>query len=313
MTEHKPSEFERWAVDHFGGKNTSTAIKRFAERLVLETEQVAAPVQLAEVARSIGLEPMPIYRNIANDGLLDIVDGELRIVLNSTTGFHPPLGSPGFNRMKFSYAHELAHALFFDPRSATPSRIAPTDAPRREEELCNAAASRFLVPRYLLQDVVTNATAISPDLLREYANRFQVSLWAFCVACEPVFAQQLPADRFFMLSKRSKNRSQFGRVKPRCVICFMADSLKLSGRPLLAAYQGLDNIRPLNGGLWSLQMFFEEHLDSRQSRAPEWSSDEILLAPGKRAVRMIAKHRKVVGTAYVWTDGTVEAIEDTGT
>ena len=110
MSKLKPS-FKSWYSSRFKNRD---AVKAFAEKIVLDAGIARPPVHLAKIAQFLGVNPLPIYPgNLTHGGALDFVDGNLRILLKNRDPF-PKAGSMVFRKMKFSYAHELAHSLMYD-------------------------------------------------------------------------------------------------------------------------------------------------------------------------------------------------------
>ncbi len=158
------NSLEAWIVQRFGGPDAKDGLAKHAEKLVLQAGELRAPVRLAKIAQGMGLDPHPIYKPNALDGALKIIDGSLRIVLRHNRSTPPSATSHQYPRLRFSYAHEMSHALFYELGRKPQIRIAPQENYRAEEQLCNFAASRFLIPTFLLQQEVTGMRDLSPEL-----------------------------------------------------------------------------------------------------------------------------------------------------
>ena len=231
------SALKTWALERFGGSTPTEGIRVFAESLVQQAGQSEPPVRLAAIARLIGIDPKPVYRNVAQDGGLEKIEGKLRIVLKSASEQQPPVGSTMFMRMRFTYAHETAHGLFF---GSDGNRIAPNDDPKLEEEMCNYAAGRLLIPHFMLNGMqfLDAQSQLVPETLFQLAKLFQVSFHAFLLQAEEVIGTLLRPGSIYMLSRMERNRNGFGRSKPRCIMCIMAAADKRGGRRTASGLRG---------------------------------------------------------------------------
>lgn len=307
------SALKIWALERFGGSTPTEGVRLFAESLVQQTGQFEPPVRLVAIARLVGVNPKPIYRNMAQSGGLEKIEGQLRIVLKSVSQQPPPVGSTTFMRMRFTYAHETAHGLFFDSDG---NRIAPNDDPKLEEEMCNYAAGRFLIPQFMLRrfQFLDAQSELVPETLFQLAKLFQVSFHAFLLQVEEVISTLLKPGGVYILSRMERNRNEFGRSKPRCVVCIMAADAKRGRRSLLAGYEGVDHIKRVDerdDGGWSLEQFFRLGSEQQQPTRFTPPCEEILICPGKRQIRLVSRHRRLPGTAYIWTEAVMEDWQNT--
>ena len=121
------------------------------------------PVRLSLVANDFCISPVPHLTNGAHDGQLDYEEQSGRFVITLCTPFpdRPLNAQPNRSRMRFTYAHEVAHRFFFVNECGKWARardLATSNLPvaeemkqritlsRIEEGLCNSIARRVLIP-----------------------------------------------------------------------------------------------------------------------------------------------------------------------
>src|SRR5438270_56385 len=121
---NRRSDLELWVIEHFRGCDAKEAISRYAAKLVESTGIRTPPVCMVKLAKMVGIDPWPVYE-LGTEGALKIVNGKLRIVLNRGRAILGARSSIG-GRIRFTYAHEVAHALFYDLKSSPPVRLAPS-------------------------------------------------------------------------------------------------------------------------------------------------------------------------------------------
>src|ERR1051326_8929591 len=166
MTPHKAkirarTPLETWVLARFGGVDARQTLCDHAEKLVQATGTNLPPVNILMLAKAIGIVPWPIYES-GTEGAIKVIDSRARIVLRRLGKQHQtPFAISG--RTRFTYAHELGHALFYDLQSRPPIRLAPEGFHRLEEQLCNKVASRFIVPEFLLQSELSSVFELSPE------------------------------------------------------------------------------------------------------------------------------------------------------
>jgi hypothetical protein len=121
------------------------------------------PVRLSSVANDFCISPIPHLAHGAHDGQLEYEERIGRFVITLCTPFpdRPLHEQPNRARMRFTYAHEVAHRFFFVNERGKWSRardLATSNLPlaeemkqkitlsRIEEGLCNSIARRVLIP-----------------------------------------------------------------------------------------------------------------------------------------------------------------------
>lgn len=304
-TKHRPrTPLETWVLSQFGGIDAKQALCDHAEKLVQATGTNMPPVDMLKLARTIGIDPWPVYEP-GSEGAIKILDGRIRIVLRKTSQNRETAVST-IGRSRFTYAHELAHVLFFDPRTAPPIRLAPEGFHRLEEQLCNKVASRFLVPESLLQSELSSVFELSPELLRCLADKFQTSIQAMAYRVAEAFTNRLKPDRFYILSANVAGIRGTSFAKPRCLICILGQHLLDQGVSLLQSYQGIDAVKRCEteqSMQWSLAEYFQRRLD-RQCGA-RLESEELVRCPGGPIVELKACHRTLDRSSLVWSEGTI--------
>lgn len=299
---------EAWVLDRFGGTDAKQALSDHAEKLVQATGITSPPVCIAKLAQIIGVDPWPIYEP-SGEGAIKVIEGRIRIVLRrSSQNRQAP--SALFGRTRFTYAHELGHALFYDLQVSPPVRLAPEGFHRIEEQLCNKAAARFLVPEFLLQSELSSVIGLSPELLRDLANKFQTSVQTIAYRVAEAFSAKLEPNRFYMLSANVAGIRGTGLEKPRCLICILSRRLLDQGVSFLQSYQGIDRVRSRVSGQsfsWSLEEYFLRRLDLRGGTRVE--SEEVVECPRGSVLELRACHRTVERSGLVWTEGTARLLD----
>jgi hypothetical protein len=126
--------------------------------------------------------------------LRDMVAGELDISCPEPQGVLS-------GRQRFSFAHEIAHTLFYDLSASVPCPQDTIENGFALEKLCNETAGYILVPTELLKRELEDYELIDADFVRSVAARFNVSL---IVAIERLCAVQPsnPFERCVVLAKR---------------------------------------------------------------------------------------------------------------
>lgn len=156
------------------------AIEREAENLVLRAGADGPPVDVAEVARSLGAEVHYVPAPADVSGMLSQENGEVVIGVNAN--HHP-------NRKRFSIAHEIGHwrlhlgdqlPLFVDESTVYFRDDASSKAIDPNEIEANAFAAALLMPRsFLLSDLVGKRVDMNDDVeISRMARRYQVSVQA---------------------------------------------------------------------------------------------------------------------------------------
>lgn len=302
---HKQKPLESWVLNRFGGTDAKQSLSEHAEKLVLSTGINLPPVSMVKLARVIGVDPWPIYEP-GTEGAIKVINGRMRIVLRkSNQNRHAPSAMVG--RTRFTYAHELGHALFYDLASNPPVRLAPTGFHRVEEQLCNKAASHFLVPGFLLKSELAGTNVLSPELLRELARKFQTSIQAIAYRVGEVFGDRMGPNQFYMLSANVSGIRGSGLVKPRCLICIVGRDLLEKKISFLQSYQGIDHIKRMVAGqkyAWSLEEYFHKLSDKQINTAAE--SEEEVECPQGLVLGLKVRHTSA--GSLVWSEGSLKVI-----
>lgn len=151
-------------------------IRRAAEKLLGDASAEGPPVEVDDIARSLGARVVRDALEADLSGVLHIVDGTPRIAVNS---------AQSRARQRFTVAHELGHFVlhgsqtFVDRHSHFVFRRDQKAASGndREEIQANMFAAEILMPRdWLLHDAGDVAFDMGDDdALRELARRYGVS------------------------------------------------------------------------------------------------------------------------------------------
>ena len=95
------------------------------------------PVDLKSLSSFFGVRTVSHAKNLRADAMLIPQSGGFVVRLRS-----PPVS---LGRLRFSWAHELAHSIFFERKDKLPTRVVPTGTDL-EERLCDLAAREILLP-----------------------------------------------------------------------------------------------------------------------------------------------------------------------
>jgi hypothetical protein len=301
------SPFHRWVGDHFNvAVEGKSGLGLYCEGLLREAGIDEPPTRLSAVAELLGLESKPTFRPQAESGILDPRDG--RIYLHRSASEKILTGTWRHVQLRFTYAHELAHALLYDFSVRPGVRLAPRPSDSSEEEVfCNKAAAQLLMPDFLLARTFEPGVVLSGQLLRQAARAYQVSLLAMVLRAEQVFRERLAPGEFHLLSGEIGNLRSLGRIEPRCAGCFLPPDLVRQKVRFLTTHKRLDSIhtKGMPNEPWSLVRFFKIPVRER----PMHSGVEVeLLKCGRHVVRLESQHHRLIGCRYVWTDGTIELL-----
>ncbi len=145
--------------------------------------------QLAERRRVTSVE----FRPLLVDAMLTTHPEGFRILFNSN-GDDPTELQKRFqnesasqvmpSRLRFSFAHELAHTLFYDLSDGTPklAKQFRSGGGRTKlenlERSCNKLAGQMLLPTPMLKAALKRMEAINPNSLSEFAKQAGVSIEA---------------------------------------------------------------------------------------------------------------------------------------
>lgn len=152
---------------------------RLAERVAtqLRAHLPAArrvPVDVEDLARSLGVGEIIDASGIVEDGRLELRDGHVRVVLS---------GRGSEQRRRYTLAHEIGHLLLADPQRDTIARRMTSDD--EVERFCDSFAAALLLPKELLE-VEYRSRPHALKSVRRLAAQCDVSLAAATVRLNEV-------------------------------------------------------------------------------------------------------------------------------
>lgn len=290
----------KWLTNHYGSNSPKDAISLAVNNLIATSAQKELPVKLSEIAKLIGINPFPIYRNQFSTGQLIEVNNEFRIALKMKSGKPPSVYWYGYPRLRFSYAHELIHCLFYDFSFTPPKRIAPKAKGNEEEEYCNHGAALMLLPPKLVQeyinslehdDIVSVATSL--------ANKSHTSLHASMLHLINNGFLVCDKRKLYILSASHEGYRKRGDKKPRCILSaqYLHDNKR---QPFLPTYKGLEAI----SNSWSL---IDYH--NRINSTSEYLVKNEIIDYEKSKYIINGQHKRITGSGYVWSDLIIEPFD----
>ena len=289
-----------WLIDRFGGNTEKEAISLIVNKLISRSNQQELPIKLSEIANLIGINPFPIYRNQTSFGQIIEINNEFRISLKMKSGKLPSVYWYGYPKLRFSYAHELIHCLFYDFSFKPPKRIAPLAKGNEEEKLCNHGAGLLILPNKIVKKYVD--TLQSNDIINvagNLARKSHSSLHASMLYLIKNDFLGSDKNKLYILSRISEGYRNRGEKKPRCVISirFYSNNKK---EAFLPTYKGLDFL----GSSWSLLDYYS-HINSTSEFIVK---NEIIVYKGKKYI-LNGKHKQVSNSGYIWSDLNIESLE----
>ena len=131
---------------------------------------VPIPIDLPELTRRIGAVLQE--REMIPEAAMQVKGGQFHIYLQSNFQDRPGAAL----RQRFSFAHEIAHTLFFELRDG--ALKARKDAPigDRLEAACHKGAAMLLVPNKVLTNEISQKESVDTGTITELAERFEVSI-----------------------------------------------------------------------------------------------------------------------------------------
>ncbi|MCC6394686.1 MAG: ImmA/IrrE family metallo-endopeptidase [Bryobacterales bacterium] len=166
-----------------------------------------------------------ILRDQFSDGSLEVVPGGFRIYLKSVTPGQIPLDTSEPQlpvRMRFTWAHELAHTMFYElpdgPNSAGDLPFPRRPRPRKDrlEALCQYGAAAILIPLSVLRERYGILTTLVPTIdLFSLARELKVSVEAIVRRLDSIEIYS-PAESAQVLVERSDERPQWSIIACRC-------------------------------------------------------------------------------------------------
>jgi hypothetical protein len=142
-------------------------------RKILDACQLSGvPVDLHEVAKASGVLSVDACEMIP-EGAICVEAHGFRIRLQSNFS-----GLPGMRlRQRFSFAHEIAHTLFYELRNGQIQPVPKAPKGNRLESACHEAAAMILVPdRLLTKELQGRSSKIDSEFIVQLAATFEVSL-----------------------------------------------------------------------------------------------------------------------------------------
>lgn len=292
--------YSKWLVEQFGGDSSKAAISNAIDDLLRNSSQDNLPIKLSEIARLIGINPYPIYRNQTPYGQIIKINNELRISLKMKSGKPPSVYWYGYPRLRFSYAHELIHCLNYDFSSRPPKRIAPKAKGNEEEILCNYGASLLVLPSKLVQDYVSSLE--SEDVIYVttlLAKKTQTSLHASLLHLMNNDFLVCNKSKLYILSLNSEGYRNRGERKPRCIL----SAQYLQGNTVnhfLPTYKGIEAI----SSSWSLLTYH-----NRLSSTSNFVVTNEIIEYKKKKYLINGQHNRISGSGYVWSDLKIEPLK----
>jgi hypothetical protein len=132
-----------------------SSIDAALDRLSKRTSGLKLPVDLHEVCRTLEVEVE--FKWMIPEGVTAVIGNKLRIFLRNNFSDEENLD----NRERFTWAHEICHALLYDRTSTPPTPL--EDAPKNAqlEMLCQRGAGYLLMPTPLITRMFSLAKPLS--------------------------------------------------------------------------------------------------------------------------------------------------------
>lgn len=166
-----------------------------------------------------------VLRDQFSDGSLEAVSGGFRIYLKSATAGQIALDASEPQlpvRMRFTWAHELAHTMFYElpvgPDAAGALPLAKRPKPRKDrlEALCQYGAAAILVPLSLLWERYGKLTTLVPTVdLFSLGRELKVSVEAIVRRLDGIEIYS-PPESAQLLVERSDERPEWSIIACRC-------------------------------------------------------------------------------------------------
>lgn len=300
------SKYEEWVIDTFKGSNTKDSILLKVNQLLEESNQQKIPIKLSEVAKKIGVNPVPL-RNTSQkfEGSLIYQNNKIRISLKND------IYNQRDFRTRFTYAHELIHCLDYQYTFEKDFRIAPLvkkyDELQRVEGLCNYGAAQILLPYSILQKYFLILKKAKEHNIKEIIN-------LICerakVNTEVLLRQLFNLDSVFknnsltIVSQLSSGTDKKGIIKPRSRFSKYIDNEGCTIE-FLKLNQGLQHIIGENSklGSWSLLNFYNDKINFLQV------NDEIIINDNTNKTYCINGYHQRIDNNFVWTEMSIQIIE----
>ncbi len=151
-----------------------TRIDWILRKYTTVTGALTVPVDLASVCEQLGV--VVEWRSMIPEGVTAIASGELRIFLQSNFRGDPRLR----RRQRFTWAHEVCHALFYEGLPGNPRLMAGTPGGSVLEKACQQGAGYLLVPTVSLLKRTGRERPTSPS------GRLKAAHSSAAGACAPL-------------------------------------------------------------------------------------------------------------------------------
>ena len=297
------TNYKKWLIDTFGGDTPLESVYNKVDSLLLEAGANKFPVNLTAIAKLIGINPTPLYRNQPFDGSLIIQDNEMRISLKRKSEKPPDIKSPDLPRMRFSYAHELIHCLAFDMSTLPPIRRSPEPSGKEEESICNEGASRLLLPPDLLRQSFINESGNNADKIIKISSIALVSLHTLVLQLFKYNIIPMKPNSLLILSLNTKSQRSNSRSKPRCIAAVYNDE-NGEKHEYPSRYIGLECITLFREKekKWSLLSF---HNNSRKNNSIIVNKEKLEFNLNKSDNKIICVsgiHKRLKMGNYIWSE-----------
>jgi hypothetical protein len=157
-----------FALDKFLEHHVGQLVEKYLQNRTSEPLAID-PRAIATIAGIKGIEEREM---IPEAMLLPRSDG-FTVLLRSNFKDHPGT----WRRQRFSIAHEVAHALFYEKRNGVPKALKEAPTGEKLESACNEAAGLILLPKDLLDaEIRRHQDFPRAEHLIDLADRFEVSL-----------------------------------------------------------------------------------------------------------------------------------------
>lgn len=291
----KQTDYLKWLIAKFGGNSPKEAISIAVDNLILQSNQKELPIKLSTVAKAIGINPIPIFKDQTPYGQLIMnEDGLFQIALRMKSQFFSYHDWYTNARLRFSYAHELVHCLHYDFSIIPPKRVAPITLLNEEEVICNFGASLILLPIRLVQIFIEELN--SKDIVEVASNLSKKALVSLHTSYLYLLNNNFIIDiknKLYILSLKCEGYRNRGENKPRFIIAiyYTNNSVK---KEFMPPYKGIEAIDQD----WSLERF-HRNLNMKVI-LQQAVRNEIIMYKNKKYI-LNGNHFKI-SENYVWSD-----------
>jgi hypothetical protein len=250
------SKYEIWLMNRFEGETPKNSILNAIESILINANQKELPIDLAGVAKSLGINHMPLYgQSQFSDCCLKEHKGELRISFKIHLS---DINNSKKQSSRFSYAHELIHCLGYDFDNKMAVRHAPKPRGLEEEKLCNFGAANLILPEKILKNI---GEKLNGNILNKIVQLSILSKTSII----NVFNQLKDIDfllpspnTIYLISGKSKGYQKRNEIKYRCISSVYYDDQNRN-TIFLPSSKGLDSVINGQGSDWSLINFHKKN------------------------------------------------------